>query len=82
MLYRLNMRLLNYKWWQIPLIALTRLLNFLTGGSITKSFSARVGKLSFENDVKWAKIAEKIINALLWFHKDHCYKEYLNEYGD
>ena len=61
----------------------THLLNFLTFGSIKHSFSARVGKASFEHNKRWAMIAETQINkmAVYFFgHYDHCYKEYINEF--
>lgn len=31
------------------------------------------------NDRKSAESLVKTIDTLLWFDKDHCYKEYLNE---
>ena len=57
----------------------THTLNFFTGGNIRNSLSARTGKASNDGK-KWGKVAEKVINVIMFFDTNHCYNEYLNEF--
>jgi len=56
---------------------LSHLLNTLTGGKHDHSFSARVGYLAHIRGIGWAIVMAKIIDTMLWFHPNHCYREYI-----
>lgn len=56
------------------LIALDQLGNVLfLNGSPDHTISGRVGYKSFTTGKWYWKTAEKVINTLFWFDKDHCY---------
>lgn len=61
------------------LASISVVLNTITGGSYRNTFSARCGYLSYVKHTRMGVILVKTIDTLLWFDKDHCYKEYLNE---
>lgn len=61
------------------LASLSVILNTVTGGSYRNTFSARVGYQSNIKNKFWAKTCETVINTILFFDKNHCYKEYIIE---
>ena len=60
------------------LIALDQLLNALLGGYADETLSARAWRT--EQDGKFfGKIFRPLIDTLLFFDSQHCYKSYLSE---
>lgn len=66
--------------WKVA-IALDQLLNTLLAGWPDETLSSRTYRLANLADCKkkrWV-IAEKVINAIFFWQKDHCYQSYLSE---
>jgi hypothetical protein len=56
------------------LIAFDQFLNvLLLNGSEDHTISGRVGYKALMTNKKHWRLAEKIINTIFWFDKDHCY---------
>lgn len=53
------------------LIALDQLVNALAGGWADETISSR--------SYRCYPTLQKLIDALLWFDKDHCYESYVSE---
>ena len=58
------------------LIGADQLLNAILCGSCDESLSSRAYRLDKERGRKWPRL---LIDALLWFDKDHCHQAYLSE---
>lgn len=64
------------------LICLDQLVNVLVGlvcnrtAWADETLSARAYRLELEHQRSWAR---KLIDALLWFDKDHCKSSYMSE---
>lgn len=58
------------------LIALDQLLNAIFAGSCDETMSSRAYRLEKERGRKWPRF---LIDAILFFDKDHCYQSYLSE---
>ena len=58
------------------LIGVDQLLNAILCGSCDESLSSRAYRLDKERGRKWPRL---LIDALLWFDKDHCHQAYLGE---
>lgn len=61
------------------LAAISVVFNVLAGGSYRNTFSGRVGYLSDVKHVKWAQIAEVIIDRIPYFGYGHCLRQYQRE---
>lgn len=59
-------------------ISIDQLLNTLTGGAPDETLSARAWRLELY-DHWFGKIARPVIDIILFFDKDHCFKSYLSE---
>lgn len=59
------------------LIAIDQLFNTLLGGWADETLSARSWRLR-ETSKRW-KVAHRVIDALFFFEKDHCYNSYVSE---
>ena len=58
------------------LVAIDQLVNTLLCGYADETLSCRAHRLSIERNRKWA---EKIIDAIFFFQKDHCLRAYESE---
>ncbi len=58
------------------LIALDQLLNALFKGYADETLSSRAYRLRVERGRKWP---ERVIDALLFFDRDHCESSYISE---
>lgn len=58
-------------WLKQVAVAVDQLVNAALGGWADETLSSRAYRTSPK--------AEKVINALLWFDKDHCYESYVSE---
>ena len=65
-------------WWYVKniLIALDQLLNTIAFGWPDESLSARCWRLHLEGG---SSMPYKVINALLFFDKDHCQMSWVSE---
>jgi hypothetical protein len=58
-------------WLKQVAVAVDQLVNALAGGWADETLSSRAYRESPR--------LERLINALLWFDKDHCYESYVSE---
>lgn len=58
------------------LVGVDQLLNTIFKGMPDETLSARAYRLDKERGRKWPRL---LIDALLWFDKDHCHQAYLSE---
>ena len=58
------------------LIALDQVLNTIFAGSCDETLSSRAWRLEQERGRKWPRF---LIDAILFFDKDHCHQSYLSE---
>lgn len=58
------------------LVAFDQLLNTIFKGWPDESLSARAYRLEQERGRKWARV---LIDAVLFFDREHCYNSYLSE---
>lgn len=63
-------------YWLNLAIAIDQLFNALFGGACDETLSSRAHRLKIERGRKWPSL---LIDALLFFDKDHCYQSYLSE---
>ena len=58
------------------LIGVDQLLNAIFCGAVDETLSSRAYRLDIERGLKWPRF---LIDALLFFDRDHCYQSYLSE---
>ena len=58
------------------LIGIDQLANAIFCGSVDETLSSRAYRLDIERGRKWPRF---IIDAILFFDKDHCHQAYLSE---
>lgn len=60
------------------LIAIDQLANALLGGAADETLSARAWRAESQGKVL-GRVLRPLIDTLLWFDKDHCYKAWKAE---
>ncbi len=59
-------------------IALDQLFNTLLAGYADETLSARAYRMQFKKK-RW-KTARRLLDGLFFWHDDHCFNAYINEY--
>lgn len=63
-------------YWLNLAIAIDQFFNALFAGSCDETLSSRAYRLDKERGRKWLRF---LIDAILFFDKDHCHQSYLSE---